>query len=55
MPTSPGAQVLLRTLRGYAEHPNVAGVLVLGLGCEMIAVDTILAGAGSRRTRSCAP
>ena len=45
VPTSEGAQVLLRTLRGYAQHPNVAGILVLGLGCEMIAVDTILAGA----------
>lgn len=45
VPTSEGAQVLLRTLRGYAAHPNVTGVLVLGLGCEMIAVDTVLAGA----------
>lgn len=45
VPTSEGAQVLLRTLRGYAGHPNVTGVLVLGLGCEMIAVDTVLAGA----------
>ncbi|WP_265520406.1 UxaA family hydrolase [Oerskovia flava] len=45
VPASEGAQVLLRTLRGYAQHPNVTGILVLGLGCEMIAVDTILAGA----------
>lgn len=45
VPTSEGAQVLLRTLRGYAEHPNVGGILLLGLGCEMLAVDTILAGA----------
>ncbi|CAL1692681.1 Altronate dehydratase [Brevundimonas subvibrioides] len=26
--------VLRRTLAGYARHPNVAGVLMLGLGCE---------------------
>jgi altronate hydrolase len=26
--------VLRRTLAGYAQHPNVAGVLMLGLGCE---------------------
>ncbi|MBV9861211.1 MAG: altronate dehydratase [Alphaproteobacteria bacterium] len=26
--------VLRRTLAGYARHPNFAGVLVLGLGCE---------------------
>ncbi|WP_240643820.1 UxaA family hydrolase [Antribacter gilvus] len=45
VPTSEGGQVLLRTLRGYAEHANVAGLLVLGLGCEMIQLDTILSGA----------
>jgi hypothetical protein len=33
---SPGAATLLRTLRGYAVHPNIAGLLVVGLGCEMI-------------------
>jgi len=27
-------QVLRRTLAGYARHPNFAGVLVVGLGCE---------------------
>ncbi|AQR61161.1 galactonate dehydratase [Brevundimonas sp. LM2] len=26
--------MLRRTLAGYARHPNVAGVLMLGLGCE---------------------
>ncbi|MBD8079403.1 UxaA family hydrolase [Cellulosimicrobium arenosum] len=45
VPTSPGAQTLLRTLRGYASHPNVAGVVVLGLGCEMLAVDQVVGGA----------
>ena len=29
VPTSEGGQLLRRTLRGYATHPNVAGVLVL--------------------------
>ncbi len=29
-----GMQVLRRTLAGYARHPNFAGVLVIGLGCE---------------------
>ncbi|GGB48246.1 D-galactarate dehydratase [Flexivirga endophytica] len=33
---SEGARVLMRTLRGYAAHPNIAGLLVLGLGCEML-------------------
>ncbi|MGF1525269.1 MAG: UxaA family hydrolase [Candidatus Competibacterales bacterium] len=27
-------QLLRRTLAGYARHPNVAGVLFVGLGCE---------------------
>jgi altronate hydrolase len=29
-----GMQILERTLTGYATHPNFAGVLVVGLGCE---------------------
>ena len=32
--SSEGFKVLRRTLAGYARHPNFAGVLVLGLGCE---------------------
>ncbi|BEL03154.1 altronate dehydratase family protein [Actinoplanes sichuanensis] len=44
VPASEGGQILLRTLRGYASHPNIGGILVLGLGCEMIGVDTLLAG-----------
>ncbi len=30
-----GMELLQRTLRGYADHPNFAGVLVVGLGCEV--------------------
>jgi altronate hydrolase len=30
-----GIEVLRRTLTGYAEHPNFAGFLMLGLGCEV--------------------
>ncbi len=29
-----GYQLLQRTLHGYATHPNFAGVLIVGLGCE---------------------
>lgn len=43
VPASEGGQVLRRTLRGYAAHPNVTGLLVLGLGCEMLAVQGLLA------------
>ena len=30
-----GIRVLRRTLNGYARHPNFAGILVIGLGCEV--------------------
>jgi altronate hydrolase len=43
VPSSEGGRLLLRTLRGYASHPNVSGVLALGLGCEMLQVDQLLA------------
>lgn len=33
-PDGPGLAILQRTLAGYLTHPNVGGVLVLGLGCE---------------------
>jgi altronate hydrolase len=29
-----GNHVLRRTIAGYAKHPNFAGVLIIGLGCE---------------------
>ena len=32
---SEGLALLQRTLRGYARHPNFAGVLLVGLGCEV--------------------
>lgn len=45
VPDSEGGQTLQRTLRGYAAHPNVGGVLVLGLGCEMLQTDKLIAEA----------
>jgi altronate hydrolase len=30
-----GIEILRRTLAGYARHPNFAGIVVLGLGCEV--------------------
>ncbi len=30
-----GLAILRRTLRGYADHPNFAGILLIGLGCEV--------------------
>lgn len=37
-----GMQLLQRTLTGYATHPNFAGVLVVGLGCESNQINTWL-------------
>jgi len=34
--------VLRRTLAGYARHPNLAGVLIVGLGCERNQVASLL-------------
>ena len=42
VPASEGGRMLRRTLRGYAAHPNVGALLVLGLGCEMLAVESLL-------------
>ena len=41
---SEGANKLVRTLRGYAQHPNIGGLLVLGLGCEMVPVGSLVEG-----------
>jgi altronate hydrolase len=38
-----GLRVLQRTLAGYATHPNFAGVLVVGLGCESNQINAWLA------------
>ena len=35
-------QVLRRTLGGYARHPNFAGVLIVGLGCEANQISALL-------------
>jgi altronate hydrolase len=35
-------QVLRRTLAGYARHPNFAGVLVVGLGCESNQISSLM-------------
>ena len=37
-----GFATLQRTLWGYARHPNFAGVLLIGLGCEVNQIDFLL-------------
>lgn len=41
-----GIANLRRTIAGYARHPNFAGVVLIGLGCEVNQVDPLLIEAG---------
>lgn len=36
-----GYDILLRTLAGYAQHPNFGAILVIGLGCEVMQLATL--------------
>jgi arabinonate dehydratase len=41
-----GFEMLQRTLNGYARHPNFAGVLFIGLGCEVMQIEPLLKNSG---------
>ena len=43
--------VLRRTLAGYARHPNLAGVLIVGLGCERNQVSALVDSQGLQAGR----
>ncbi|MEO8409300.1 MAG: altronate dehydratase family protein [Propionivibrio sp.] len=42
-----GMEILRRTLVGYAQHPNFAGVLFVGLGCEQNQISGIVEKIGA--------
>jgi len=42
--------VLRRTLAGYATHPNLAGVLIVGLGCERNQVAELVSSQGLKKS-----
>ncbi|MEM8750840.1 MAG: altronate dehydratase family protein [Pseudomonadota bacterium] len=44
-----GFDALQRVMWGYARHPNHAGVLMVGLGCEMNQIDWLLDAYGIER------
>ena len=48
---SPHFDLLRRTLAGYARHPNMAGVLVVGLGCERNQVAELMESQGLKSGR----
>jgi altronate hydrolase/galactarate dehydratase len=37
-----GYQTLFRTLAGHARHPNFAGILLVGLGCEVMQIPDLV-------------
>jgi altronate hydrolase len=43
-----GWELLRRTLAGYARHPNIGGLVVVGLGCEVNAVSSLMGDLGVR-------
>ena len=44
-----GYEALQRTLWGYAQHPNFAGILMVGLGCEVNQIPFLLDAYGLKR------
>ncbi|WP_102107336.1 UxaA family hydrolase [Oceaniglobus roseus] len=46
---SDGFEALQRVMWGYAKHPNHAGVLMVGLGCEMNQIDWLLEAYGLKQ------
>ena len=43
-----GYQALFRTLSGYASHPNFGGILLVGLGCEVMQIPELVGRARMR-------
>lgn len=39
-----GYATLMRTLSGYAQHSNFGGILLIGLGCEVMQVSALIGG-----------
>lgn len=47
-----GYQTLYRTLSGYAQHSNFAGILLIGLGCEVMQIQDLVGAVRMRDTDS---
>lgn len=43
-----GYATLFRTLSGYAQHPNFGGILLIGLGCEVMQISDLVGGRSIR-------
>lgn len=42
----PDWEILRRTLVGYATHPNIGGLVVVGLGCEVLSLEQVIRDLG---------
>jgi altronate hydrolase len=47
----PDTQQLQRTLEGVLDHPNVAGAIIIGLGCEVNQIDHYLGESSNGRAK----
>jgi altronate hydrolase len=47
-----GLPLLQRALAGYARHPNFAGILLVGLGCEVNYIDCLIENTGLKKSPS---
>lgn len=41
-----GYRMLQRTFEGFAKHPNFGGILLVGLGCETMQIEEVMAQSG---------
>lgn len=48
--SGPGFDTLKRVLQGYASHANFAAVVMIGLGCEVMQLSSLLHGDGIKPT-----
>lgn len=46
-----GYDYLMNTVTGYLRHPNFAGVLLVGLGCEVMQIDAVIREGGFNQGR----
>jgi altronate hydrolase len=50
-----GIRQLRRTIGGYVRHPNFAGVIIVGLGCESNQMSAILVAEGAKPSSTLVP
>jgi altronate hydrolase len=49
-PEGDGYDCLLNSIAGYARHPNFGGVLLIGLGCEVLQTEAVVESLGAKES-----